>query len=70
VHCLCTVILERQCSSVLVVVVAPGFERFVVPRTTRLITSLALLCTARLIANLRRPTTTAVVAAYALAVSV
>jgi hypothetical protein len=70
VHRLCTVILERQCASVLVVVVAPGFERFVVPRTARLIASLALLRTTRLVTNLRRPTTTAVVAAYALAVSV
>ena len=57
-HRLCTATLECQCSSVLFVVVAPGFERFVVPRTARLVASPAI------------PATTAVVAACAIAVAV
>jgi hypothetical protein len=57
-HRSCTAIPERQCSGVLVVVVAPGFERFVVLRNARLVASPA------------RPATTVVVAACAIAIAI
>jgi hypothetical protein len=56
-HRSCTATLEQQCSGVLVVVVAPGFECFVVLRAARLVASPA------------RPAAKAVVAC-AIAVSV
>jgi hypothetical protein len=57
-HRLYTATPDQQCSGVLVVAVAPGFEHLVVLRTARLIASPAI------------PATTVVVAACALAVAV